>query len=201
MIHTERETGNRLTSFPTKDYVYPNVPETLETLLSQGHRLVIWTNEFPENVGTSRLGFLRRALPPNEKKRLSLVTATASEDKLTALPYLFREAQNYHSSSIVIIDNTKEKLEKTGQIIKESDIQKDIKMQLLWVTDTLPFQTISPCSFTPEIDLVSIPSLNDITSLEHSRNTLFLIDFNDTIIDTKKWEADFNLQNRIRDYQ
>lgn len=128
MIHTEQESRIKISRTATKEYVYPGVVDTLRTLLENDHRIVIWTNEYFENVASSRLGLLRRELPPNGKKRLSVVTATAENDKLAALPYLFREAQNYHSSSIVIIDNTKEKLEKTGQIIKESDIQKDIKM-------------------------------------------------------------------------
>src|SRR5579859_6249388 len=206
MVNTEHLVkGNRRIS--PKNYIHTGAVETLKALLSGGHDVTVWTNAYAETVYYSRLGILRRDLPKQEKKRFAVATAVSyEEDKMVALPFLFDKARCGNFSSIVIIDNTREKLERAAQVIKDFGIHNDMTCLLVWVNNELPFKSISPCSLSPEVPLMSIPSLTEITSLMNDgdllqdfNKTLFLVDFNDTIIDTKKWKRCVEESNQSRD--
>jgi hypothetical protein len=191
---------------PIEEYILDGADKTLQTFLAKGHHVAVFSGEYFKRVGRSGIGKkFRQELPRLERQRFSVFTATAEDDKMAFLPHLVDQTRKNHNiTTIAIVDNTREKLEKAAHVIEENALDADFK--LVWINNEVPFSTTSPFSLSSRISWTSIP---DITELEkevtsnEDKKLMLAVDWNHTIIDTDRWERDmqYSVSNFLQNQQ
>lgn len=147
---------------PTKDFLIDGAEKVLSELIHAGDTVRIWSDEYISRIGSSRLGKLKRELPREERHRLSLAMGI---NKHNVLADLFAQRFFGNIQNIAVVDNRLENLVMAQKIIDKQ--APDVNCSLFWISDEFSIKEL----------------------LKYRQNpTLWLIDFNHTLLNTDKYE-------------
>lgn len=183
-VSLQQKIAQEILFHPTSDYLYEGSRGILQTFLSYGDHVTIWTDDYHWRVATSGLADLQKELPQNENYRFSVVHG---EDKMSLLPIVFENVRNHGISDAIIADNKKENLEQAVRMIRSAG--RGIHVNLVWINPNAPEITL-PMSIAPEIPLISMPSVRELANLRSEKGSsphAMIVDFNHTLVNTPNY--------------
>lgn len=185
---------------PTKDHLYEGSQDMLQGFLGQGDNVRLWTDDYTLRVNTSGLiGSLRRSLPHAERERFQVAhypDRRVIMDKFPLLPILFDEAREQGISTVAIIDNSQKNINKAARIAYA--VGNGLSVNLMTVDHDAPEGYVSPAF---KLENVTHRAIGHVASLGGMRdellassaagersNVLWIVDFNETLMDTRSLE-------------
>lgn len=183
---------------PTETHVYPGAKETLQQLIGQGDRVVIWTQGEKHmqlwKVATSGLGEIRRGLPRDQRSEFTCFTDT---DKVTCLPETVQRFRKPEHNQVTIVDDKSENIlrlrERVAEWQADGTYPADLQVNLVWINQGRTKDTV-PEGYTVEQFRQEFATIEDIKDLakvpgEPGKN-LWFIDYDHTLVHTNGWREE-----------
>jgi FMN phosphatase YigB (HAD superfamily) len=184
----ERSIGTRQTRYANAEpHLFPSTKPTLRELLAMGDTICIWSNTYTSHLATAGIGELRRELPQEERGRIIISTGDA---KLERLPLLFDHVQSSNCTTLAIVDDNEDNLVKAQQFTGDKAI-------FVRSDEAARERTLQPPTDPSHLTIVDFKELLTIRQQLIDTPVFWVVDFNDTLIDTRAF-IDTQLQQAKR---
>lgn len=187
-------------SYPTKEFLYPGVIDTVDALLQEGDHISIWTDDFLDRVLSSGLWNYRLHTIEERRRRLRLISGINKHEALATkvIPSL-REGAFSH---VVFVDDKDKNLNEAKSLITQLDLQipaNFVRIEWGGKMDRESSDDESNVIF----DIKDLLKVRQRFAQERDGQIKWLIDFNDALldrnayIDTRCMRIEGHIQGRI----
>jgi hypothetical protein len=180
---------------PTADHLYPGAVDTVQDLLRQGDRVVIWTQGEKHTqlwkLGTSGIGKIRHGLSRQERREF---TSFTDEDKVACLPETVGRFREEHHGQVNIVDDKSDNIARLQDRIDrwkaEGTYPEGLDINLIWINQGRTKDRV-PEGMTVEEFKAQFTTIDDIRQLRDVHQspgvTTWFIDYDHTLVHTNGW--------------